>query len=176
MRAIGRFLFAAGLMLASAAAAVQPATARNIRVNQIDASLMDQIYRGTPRQAFAGVADYTVLINVLEMPAPARQILDISGKAVVYFFRDGRLAGWSDKSNTIVGGTWQIVRQDGLNNVCIYFPRGGGKGVCATALSNDSTWIKESTQGNVFDLQVGQPVPFAFPSNAGLATIAQRFD
>jgi hypothetical protein len=169
-----RGLLALAAAAAITATAIAPANARSIRVHTIDLATLAEVYNGTPRQARAAIADYTVLVDVGDMPGEVRNIIDISGLAVLYFAKDGSLAAWSGRSGTVVGGSWFIGRQGKANTICIAFARGNGNAVCAAPESTDTTWIKQSTYGNVFGLAVGQAVPFAIPAGAGLAALAER--
>lgn len=158
------------------------AWALDIPVRTVDRALLDELYYGPPEQAVRYVAGYTVRIDLEHIPRRDARRVDIDRRAVLYFDQSGLLLGWSRKSRSVVVGLWAIVAStapDGrhlFNHVCIFFGRGRGVGYCATPLAADSSWIQESTRGNVFNLQPGAPVPFRYPRDASLAEIAGRFE
>lgn len=148
--------------LALAVLLATPAPAAELgRVTEIDADQIYQILLVAKVEAEALLADTTMLASLAGIDsAGLREKLPFGDDVVLYFAPGGDLLAWSDKSQVIELGYWELMASSGYNEICARFGYFGLNSICISPDDGRGPyWLKERTSGNPFGLVAGQPVP-----------------
>jgi hypothetical protein len=149
-------LIALGLVAASAPAA--PALELRV-VTSINAALWGQIYLSARAESEALVRDHTMFGNLGPLDPELLEKLPYGPDVVMYFAENGDLLAWSDKSEVVEVGYWEIMDGGTSRELCIRFGYFGLDSVCSSADTANAQWLTQSTPGNPFGLVAGAPVP-----------------
>ena len=142
------------------AAATTPAGAAELKVvTPFTPVMMEQIYRLPRPEAEAMFVDSTILGKVGAIDEELRARLPFAGDVIVYFAADGVVLVWSDKSDVVEAGYWELIASGGVQDLCIRFGNFGLDSLCASVEIEHSNWIVESTPGNPFALVAGAAIP-----------------
>lgn len=118
--------------------------------------------------------DRTFLLKTSGLSSDVRDAIPISGIAIIYLAKDGKLLGWSDETPNVETGFWHVYNEGRYqiirNKLCFGFV--GAKGeVC----SGFGPHISESTAGNPFGLKSKSPAPFKLGRfGVSLQSVAKR--
>lgn len=136
-------------------------TAQAIEIWKLSDQLMQRFERSSPSEAKHLVGGYTMLVKLGSINGTIAKVMPISTVAVLYFNPNGQVLGWSSKTNTIEEGKWIVRHAPGtINSLCLFFPEGGGQGVCNMPSLLAGAPFAESTKGNPFNLRAEKPAPY----------------
>ena len=144
-----------GALFALSLAGAAPA----LEISKVPKETVELFMRAAPADARTFLAGYTVHVKLGRVQVKVLNVLPISTIAILYFAPDGALLGWSDKSEVIERGIWKIDSKPNGNNVCMFFDKSKGAGVC-TILNFGRPTFLESVKGNPFGLKANAPVPY----------------
>lgn len=130
-----------------------------LQITKVGKELVRGFQYAAPAQAKGYLAGYTVLAKLGRVQKRVLNILPISTVAILYFAPDGTLLGWSDKSDIVERGTWQVKTAPNGNDLCIFFDKGRGAGMCTVLIFGGPQFL-ESTKGNPFGLKANAAVPY----------------
>ncbi len=146
--------------LALALLSAGPGAALELKVvTTIDAALWSQIYTSPRAESESLVRDHTMFGNLGPLDPKLIEKLPYGPDVVMYFAENGDLLAWSDKSDVVEAGYWEVMDGTPSRELCIRFGVFGLDSVCSAANTANATWLTESTPGNPFGLAAGAPVP-----------------
>lgn len=144
-------------------------------VTTVDHDLRMQFFMMNPPETEALLANYTARIEMGTLDAKLAAALPYGTQSVMYFAANGDLLAWSDKSANVEQGYWEVIDNGAFNEVCLRFGKFGVDSVCASPQLDNSEWLKELVEGNVFGLESGKSVPGALGADPfTLASIAGK--
>jgi hypothetical protein len=164
------------LALVAAVLVSMPAAAAELGpVTDVDRTMMNQIFGSQKVEATTLIEDSTVLGRLGSIPDELREALPLGDHFVVHFAANGDLLAWSEKSEIVEVGYWELIGNGGFNDLCIRFGHFGLTSLCAGHDIEASDWMIESTPGNPFGLAPGAAVPGKLgASELSLDAIAAR--
>lgn len=144
-------------------------------VTEVDAMLMNQLFGSHKPEAVELIDDSTVLGRLPEIDAALREKLPFGDDFIVHFAMNGDLLAWSDKSDVIEAGYWEIINSNGFNELCLRFGSFGLISLCAAEYIDESDWLIETVEGNPFGLVAGEAVPGVLAGgDLSLSALAER--
>jgi hypothetical protein len=149
-----RLAFIAAVLLATSAAAAELGP-----VTEVDRTMMNQIFGSQKVEATTLIEDSTVLGRLGSIEEELREALPFSDVFVAHFATNGDLLAWSDKSDVVEVGYWELIGNGGFNDLCLRFGHFGLTSLCAGHDIETSDWMIETTPGNPFGLAPGAAVP-----------------